>query len=474
MNTLDLYLVFLVIGALLFSCIYVYSKIQIKNNRKALADNIANESVGKKDLNTPDIEERSVSGSVSVGGVTATVSSNSPIKSKARVESVSDVVPQVDSAPLDQIAQELVQTNQDFSLEDDIYDNENYSEQRIVESSSSVNMSVSLNESSAIQVENDTVQRQQGDLLAKQASRDSEFNDTHVQSKPQQHSPKQELQKESSKAAYEMVASILGENAVPRDEILSVYRNFDYLFTRKVGIFGRNSLTAVWEDVEKSDASIEFLDIALAIQLADKTGAMTRKESNTFSTMVLELGEKLNRKIVFSMDIDDAIERGRELDEIARRYDATVVCNIVPKRKQGFSSIDIKSCTRDLNMIQARNGVFSRFGEVGGVATLRYSLAVAADSGKYVSVTQGNSFHVKDIILFVKVPLVQEPEKAFDLMMEDAYRLAAWLDGKVVDKHGRNMTSRTKESLSGLIAGIEQEMASEGLVSGSELCRKLF
>jgi len=491
MSIANLYLLFLAIGLTLFACIYIYSKIQLNRKRKEFNRHLPDSG----NLNTHQTSsvasaQSEVSGvqasdkNVSIGGVTATVSADKEAQetvdqsfnenSYVSPYKDDDFAPEVDSAPLEQLAEELAQSTQDLNSEDDQYASDEYSQQRIVESSLS----------EKVIDKDDAIEKRQNELFPEQTESTSRSVGSHEADK-QIKSVDQQVEsastntgestpKQSSRDAFEIVASIQGGAPVSRDDVLSLYRTFDYLFTRKVGIFGKNSLTAVWEDVEQSDASVDFLDIAVAIQLADKTGAMTRKESNTFSTMAIELADQLNRKIVFSMDLDEAIERGRELDEVARRYDAMVVCNIIPKRKQGFSSIDIKSCTRDLNMVQSSNGVLIRFSNVANEARLRYSLAVADDSGKYVSVTKGNSFHVKNIILFVKVPLVSEPTNAFDLMMNDAYRLAAWLDGKVVDKHGRNMTARTKDALLEQIVLIEQQMASEGLVPGSELCRKLF
>lgn len=272
----------------------------------------------------------------------------------------------------------------------------------------------------------------------------------------------------------EIVAKISSTSTVSRDVCLALYGRYDYLLTRRSGIFGRNSLTHVWENMELADQSAEFDDIAVSLQLADKSGAMTRKESNTFSTLAIELADRLDKNIVFSMDIDEAIEKGRMLDELARKYDAMVVCNIIPKRRKRFRSTDILSCTRDLKMVQTKNGVFGRFDEVDGVSSLRYSLAVANSDGKYLPVSSKESFQVEDIIIFLNVPLVKKPVEAFDLMIKDSRNLAAWLDGKVVDKNGRNMTSRILERLADQIIVIEKEMALDGLVPGTDLCKKLF
>ena len=174
------------------------------------------------------------------------------------------------------------------------------------------------------------------------------------------------------------------------------------------------------------------------------------------------------------MGIDESVEKGRMLDELARKYDAMVVCNIIPKRRKGFRSTDIKSCTKDLQMVTAKNGVFGRFAKIGNANSLRYSLALANNEGEYISSATRDPFQVDEIVVFMNVPLVVDPSEAFQLMIKDARKLGAWMDGKIVDKNAKNMTSRTLEKIAEQIISIEKEMKLDGLIPGSEICKKLF
>jgi len=274
--------------------------------------------------------------------------------------------------------------------------------------------------------------------------------------------------------AIEIVSKIYGDESIVRDKVLSTYRKFDYLFTRHLGIFGKNTLTQVWEDIEQAGQDDQFTEIAISLQLADKTGAMTRKESNTFSTLALQMADELNKKMEFSMDLDESVDRGRMLDELARQYDAMVVCNIIPKRRKGFRSTDVKSCTKDLKMLPANNGVFGRFAKIDGSNTLRYSLALADKNGDFISTSTRDPFQVEEIVLFMNVPVVSSPVEAFELMIQDARKLGAWMDGKLVDKNANNMTTKTLEKIIEQIAMIEKEMRLDGLIPGSGICKKLF
>ena len=272
----------------------------------------------------------------------------------------------------------------------------------------------------------------------------------------------------------ELVAKILGENAVSRDEILAIFRKYDFLLARKLHIFGFNTLTQMWSDVEREDVSAVFTDLGVSVQLADKSGALTRKELNTVSQLVLEYAESFNRQFSFSMDLDEAIEIGRELDELGRRHSSMVVLNIVPKRKDGFRSSDIDSCTRDLNMSQSEEGVFTRYRRTNNRSSSLYYVAVADEAGQFRPVKKQSPFRIHDIVVYLNVPTVENPTDAFSNMVDEARKLATWLDGKLVDKHRRNMTTKGVNLLKGQVAEIEQNMRNEGIAPGGVLSHKLF
>lgn len=460
MTNLMLYLTFLVLGIVLFIGIYLYSKAQLKNNDidkcddyqegvsdskpqsffKRIFSSKAQEVVAEK--NEPLLD----GDTFSAGGVVAKVARANQVSSgDVHSESFGGDVQEVETEAPAYEAAEI--TSLDDGFENGVLlESESHKEGYLYKDNL------------------------EGDSLAEPLVENIVKSEVNNAQKPKSRADKFK----SGADSLEIVAKISGEEFVARDKCLSVYRKYDYLFTRKLGIFGKNSLTQVWESVELADKEAEFDDIAVSLQLADKTGAMTRKESNTFSTLAIEMADNLDKAIVFSMDIDDSVERGRVLDTLARKYDAKVVSNIIPKRRKGFRSTDLQSCTRDLQMVQSSNGVFNRFAKLDGVNTLRYSLAIAGSDGKYVPLSGGDSFEIQDIVVFLNVPLVEKPVEAFDLMIADARRLAAWLDGKVVDKNSRNMTARTLDMLSGQISSLEKEMVLDGLTPGDATCKKLF
>jgi FtsZ-interacting cell division protein ZipA len=74
----------------------------------------------------------------------------------------------------------------------------------------------------------------------------------------------------------------------------------------------------------------------------------------------------------------------------------------------------------------------------------------------------------------MNVPVTRDPEQVFHRMMEDARSLAEWLDGKIIDQHGRHMTARGFKQITRQIRDISQDMRKDGLRPGDTVSARLF
>ena len=271
----------------------------------------------------------------------------------------------------------------------------------------------------------------------------------------------------------EYVAKYSNDKPVERDTLLAIYRRHDYLFARKTHIFGLNELTDLWCDIERELASSRFMDFGVSIQLADREGALSKKEMNYFSKMVLDFSESLDVPFQFSMDIDAAIQKAAVLDEIGRRYDAMAVLNIVPKGRTGFRMADIDSCSKDLRMYSEASGVFIKSKGHKQAPKILYRMASMDSSGRFGGDINMQS-RVYDLVIYMNVPATENPLIVFDEMVEDAMNMTTWLDGKLVDRKGKVLTEKALGILKKQITGIVASMQEEGLEPGDELSVKLF
>jgi len=281
------------------------------------------------------------------------------------------------------------------------------------------------------------------------------------------------FEKTSSNLLTELVAKVRNPAPIEQQELLTLFRNHDFKFHRKVHIYGLNELTDMWRDVEFELPSARFLELGISIQLADREGSMTQKELHDFQQMVLAFSNKFDAPFDFSMDLDEALAQANLLDNIGRRYDSMAVLNVVPKARAGFRMADIESCARDLMMSTDKNGIFMKTtGQKNNVSVL-YRLACTDDSGQF-GVSSGSTTPVHDLVVYMNVPATPDPENVFQDMVKDASNLATWLDGKVVDRNGRGMSQRSYSILMQQVSDIAFSMQQDGLKPGDQVAKKLF
>ena len=233
----------------------------------------------------------------------------------------------------------------------------------------------------------------------------------------------------NSTIVTELVARIKNIEPIEQQDLLVLFRNHDFKFHRKVHIYGLNQLTDLWRDIELELPSARFVELGVSIQLADRDGAMSKKELHDFEQMALDYTNTFDAPFEFSMDIDEALKQAQTLDEIGRRYDSLAVLNVVPRSKSGFRIADIESCARDLMLSTDSNGIFVKTkGQKHNLSVL-YRLACTDGSGHF-GIGADSVTVVHDLVIYMNVPATYQPDRVFKDMIKDAKDLATWLDGK--------------------------------------------
>jgi len=279
--------------------------------------------------------------------------------------------------------------------------------------------------------------------------------------------------KGSSTIVTELVARFSNSDPIEQKQLLSLFRTHDFKFHRKVHIYGLNQLTDLWRDIEFELPSARFVELGVAIQLADREGGMSKKELHDFQQMVLEFSNVFDAPFEFSLDIDEALTQAKVLDQVGRRYDSMAVLNVIPRSKAGFRLADIESCMRDLGMVKDKNGIFLKTTGQKNQISILYRLGCTNKSGDFGFSGEGKE-PIYDLVMYMNVPATKAPELVFQDMVKDTNSLATWLEGKIVDREGKVMTQRSYSVLTQQISDIAFSMQQDGLSPGDSLCKKLF
>ena len=270
----------------------------------------------------------------------------------------------------------------------------------------------------------------------------------------------------------ELVARIPGDNAINRDTVLGIYRQFEFDIKKQHKIFGLLHPDKKWCNLERQPESAQFTDIGIAVQLADRSGAISETELNHFSQMVLRFAEVFGRRFKFSISLNDALEYARKLDEFCKNYDAVAILNVIG-RNGDFKVSDIHRCARDMGLLLNQRSIYEKRRPNVQGGELYYSLASLQQNGE-LPVSGSSGFTTQGITLFMNIPRAENPSQVFSVMVNDAKEICQRLDGKLVDHNLRGMTQKGLKRIGQQIRQIAQEMGRKGVQPGSEKTLRLF
>ena len=260
---------------------------------------------------------------------------------------------------------------------------------------------------------------------------------------------------------------------VSRDRALGIYKQNEYILEKPRGIYGLRHVTNVWSNLDHDPISTEYSDLRLAIQLADIEGPVTESELNNFSQLALKLADPLKRRTLFSMEFDKALEMAKVLDSFCKEFDVVASINILSKGPVGFTGMDLMHEMSVLGLEIGKKNIFHKYPNFDKRKFPIYSLANLYDPGEF-KIESMQRFITKGLTLFMQVPCVRDPGKAFRVMIKDAMHLCNKLDGSLLDQDNKPMNQQGVAAIEQQIAGLDQRMRERGIAAGSETAIRLF
>lgn len=271
----------------------------------------------------------------------------------------------------------------------------------------------------------------------------------------------------------DFVARIPGKNVIKRDTALGLYRQYEYELQKRHRLFGYSYPSKVWSDLENESKSARFTHFGMTLQLADRNGAVTESELNQFSQMVLRFAEVFGRRFSFSMSFEDALEQGKNVDELYKKYDALAILNILARHGRGFRGADIDRYARELGMDMNQRNIYQKKRATGVGSPMLYGLANLFGNGEFEPDNM-DEFRTDGLTVFMNIPATSKPAETFRDMVVGAKTLCERLEGKLVDQNRKAMTEQGLDKISQQIHKLELDMENERIPPGGELAIRLF
>lgn len=240
--------------------------------------------------------------------------------------------------------------------------------------------------------------------------------------------------------------------------------------TRRVGskpllVEGQNANSGAWEFPA---AGQRYRALRMAVQLANRTGALTDIEFSEFVAIAQRLADAV-RGAPDLPDMRAQVEHARELDEFARRCDAQL--NFTVRARRAVWSVGfVRQCAAGLGFVGApvpNQMVLPADGGKAALLTLSFDRRAALSDDPQQAT-------VREVTLGLDVPQVEQRLQPFARLCEQAQALAQGLEGELCDEAGQPLAPEFFAGIAQELDVLYQMLEASGLPAGSAQARRLF
>lgn len=271
----------------------------------------------------------------------------------------------------------------------------------------------------------------------------------------------------------DFIVDFPGKKAVTRNKALGVYKQNEYMLEKSRALYGLRFVDRVWSNLDSDPETMQYSDLAVAIQLLDGKGPIDESELNTFGQMALKMADALKRRTRMAETFEQAVDQANNLDEFCREYDAIAGINLVPDEGQVFSAADIKSEATEAGLVFGAMNIFHKKNQESKGCRHMFSLANLFDPGEF-DPNGWATQTAKGLALFMQIPTTYDPVFAFEEMVSICERLCDKLGATAVDQDGKPLSTDNLNIIKKQIAAMAAGMRERGIVPGSETALRLF
>lgn len=223
-----------------------------------------------------------------------------------------------------------------------------------------------------------------------------------------------------------------------------------------------------WRVLNADLPSAVYPQLACALQLADRAGAVSQGSLMAFQEQVLNLVTILGGKLEWHGAIEP-LEYAAELDRFCIEVDVMVGFHILQGASGSFAGSKLRGLAEAGGMVLQDDGAFHLLDEQG--RTL-FTL-VSQDQRPFKPETLRTVFY-RGVSFQLDVPKVANCAEAFNRMVDFARQMEAALEGTLVDDNQRELGETEIEKIRQQLKAIQSKMVSRFILPGTPTAIRLF
>lgn len=223
-----------------------------------------------------------------------------------------------------------------------------------------------------------------------------------------------------------------------------------------------------WALLTREQEAMEFGKVTCAVQLADRSGFISRSALDRFQHEVERIGHKLNAQVEW-LNQGDALQQASELDQFCIEVDKMVGFHLVQGGNGPFTGTKFRGLAEASGMVLGTDGGFHSENEAG----LRQFSVFNRDNYPFspemlrTSVIHGVTFQLD-------IPRVANCIEVFNQMVLTARQMEKSLGAMLVDDNQRPLGETEIEKIRQQLKAIHARMVTWGIVPGSPSALRLF
>ncbi|MEC5387906.1 cell division protein ZipA C-terminal FtsZ-binding domain-containing protein [Uliginosibacterium sp. H3] len=237
-------------------------------------------------------------------------------------------------------------------------------------------------------------------------------------------------------------------------------------FSKPLRWFGWDDGANQWVELDaRSPGNLNRATAAL--QLADRRGAVSDADLVRFYDQVQRLCDQF-LAVPRLPARNEVLERANELDRFCADVDIQIAVNVAAK-DGSFPGTKIRGLAEAAGLTLHADGAYHAQDDNG-----RTLFTLSNQEAATFSAEQLRNLYTTGVTVALDVPRAPDPVASFDKMVAFAQKLAASLNGVLVDDNRVLLSERSISLIRGQIAQFDQQMERQGIPAGGEVALRLF
>ena len=224
----------------------------------------------------------------------------------------------------------------------------------------------------------------------------------------------------------------------------------------------------VWRLITPEQDATSFSKVTCAVQLADRSGFISRNALNRFQHEVDRIGHKLNAQIEWQSN-GDPWQQASELDQFCIDVDKMVGFHLVQGENGPFTGTKFRGLAEANGLVLGEDGGFHSENDLGH----RLFSVVNRENYPFSQAMLRTSV-IHGVTFQLDIPRVRNCSEVFNQMVLTASQMESSLGATLVDDNQRPLGEMQIEKIRQQLKVIHAKMVARGIIPGSASALRLF